>query len=77
MLNLSRVWLRVAALQALEGVGDNRHEWEEWTGRAFHIRRRLTPEEQEYVGPAVDIRGTDEYAQRVAACPFLPVGWSE
>lgn len=77
MLNLSKDQLRVEALNALEGVGDPHHQWEQWTGRAFHVRRRLTPEEQEFVGPAIDIRGTDEYARRLAACTWLPPGWTE
>lgn len=33
---------------------------------AFHIRRRLTAREQRDVGPAVDIRGSDEARMRAA-----------
>jgi hypothetical protein len=39
----------------------------EWTGRAFHIRRRLTPGEQRRVGPGVvDVRRTPEALSRAA-----------
>ena len=50
----------------------NRHartalgEWRERGNRVFHIRRRLSAVEQREVGPAVDIRGTDEARQRAA-----------
>lgn len=53
------------ARQALTGVGDESREWEEWTGYAFHLRRRLTPEEDALVGPVVDVRGTPEGKRRV------------
>lgn len=57
--------LRRMARKVLDGVGDRMMgEWEEWTGRAFHIRRRLAPWEQASVGPVVDIRGTDEARTR-------------
>lgn len=46
-------------------------QWEEWTGRAFHLRRRLTAEEQANVGPAVDCRGTPEWGRRFAAVEHL------
>jgi len=59
--------LQAAARMALNGVGDPRlGEWEEWTGFAFHVRRRLTAREQRSVGPVVDIRGTSEEADRLA-----------
>jgi hypothetical protein len=58
--------LRRFALEALEGVGDaDLGEWEEWTGYAFHIRRRLSAEEQEPIGEVVDIRGTPEAHRRL------------
>lgn len=61
----SKVQLRKKALIALHGIGDlTAGEWEEWTGRAYHVRRRLTPDEERMVGPAVDIRGTAEVLQR-------------
>lgn len=57
--------LRPLVEEALKGVGDaSRGEWREWTGRAYHIRRRLSEQEQLLVGPAVDIRGTDEALER-------------
>jgi hypothetical protein len=63
---LGKESLRRFALEALEGVGDaNRGEWEEWTGYAFHIRRRLSAEEQEPIGEVVDIRGTPEARRRI------------
>lgn len=58
------------ALQALDGLGaPELGEWREWTGRAFHIRRRLTADEQLPVGPVVDIRRTPEARDRAAALP--------
>lgn len=59
--------LEAEAERQLRGVGDpTLGEWREWTGRAFHIRRRLSATEQRRVGPVVDIRGSAE-AQRRAA----------
>ena len=55
------------AERQLAGVGDPAlGEWREWTGRAFHIRRRMSEREQRLVGPAVDIRGSDEARRRAA-----------
>lgn len=57
-----------AAEEALLGVGDEaRGEWREFTNRAFHLRRRLTEREESTVGPAIDIRGTDEALHRASA----------
>ena len=39
-------------------------EWHEFTGYAFHVRRRLSLEEQAFVGPVEDIRGTPEAMRR-------------
>jgi hypothetical protein len=62
--------LRRIALKALEGVGDEAlGQWEEWTGKAFHIRRRLSNEEQLLTGDAIDIRGTSEAIRRVYELP--------
>lgn len=56
------------ALRQLAGVGDpERGEWREWTGRAFHVRRRLTAAEEARTGPVADIRGTGEARERAAA----------
>lgn len=56
------------ALAELEGVGDpTLGEWHEWTGKAYHIRRRLTPKEQDSIGLALDIRGTEEAFGRARA----------
>ena len=53
---------------ALAGVGDaNLGQWQEWTGFAFHVRRRLTAEEQAITGDAIDCRGTDEWQKRYDA----------
>lgn len=59
-------YLRRAVRKALGGVGDpEAGEWEEFTGYAFHLRRRLLAEEQLVVGEVVDVRGTPE-----ALCRF-------
>lgn len=65
--------LRTFALRALDGVGDrNLGEWDEWTGYAFHIRRRLSVQEQGNVGPVLDVRGTNEAERRLArVLPYL------
>jgi hypothetical protein len=58
------------AERELAGLGDPlAGEWREWSGTAFHIRRRLTVAEAEAVGPVRDIRGTAEAAERVARLP--------
>ncbi len=62
--NLDVERLKTIAIHVLEGVGDPEHEWYEWTGRAYHVRRRLTDEEQKLTGPAVDCRGTGEWSKR-------------
>lgn len=61
MLDAARI-----ARWALAGVGDA--ALGEWTdrGTAFHIKRRLTPQEQQLVGEPRDIRGTNEEEQRMA-----------
>lgn len=61
------------ARAALFGVGDRTKEWLEWTGRAFHVRRRLTEDEEALVGPASDLRGKPQAMERLkAAWPTLP-----
>jgi hypothetical protein len=56
------------AIRALQGLGASElGEWREWTGRAFHIRRRLSFAEQARVGPVRDIRRSPEAKQRAAA----------
>jgi hypothetical protein len=55
------------ALAELDGLGDaTLGEWHEWSGSAYHVRRRLRPDEQQTIGPAVDVRGTPEAQRRVA-----------
>jgi hypothetical protein len=59
--------LRQFALAALADVGDpTLGEWDEWTGYAFHVRRRLSEREQAHVGPVRDVRGTPEALRRIA-----------
>ena len=63
---LKAVLEREAERQLL-GVGDaSAGEWREWTGKAFHIRRRLSDREQRSVGPVEDIRGSDEARMRAS-----------
>jgi hypothetical protein len=75
--------LRARALDALHRVGSPlRGQWDEVLpgGSAFHVRRRLTPEEEAIVGPVIDIRGTpaiDERLAEVRALGLLPPGWTE
>lgn len=60
-----RALLRRIVRQTLDGVGDaSRGEWVEYNARAYHLRRRLSVEEEAVIGPAVDIRGSDEHRQR-------------
>jgi hypothetical protein len=68
--------LRRYALAALEGVGDaGLGQWEEEGNRTFHLRRRLSREEQRSVGPVIDVRGTPEATRRYArAQRYLPAG---
>lgn len=55
-------------MRQLQGVGDpTLGEWREWSGRAFHLRRRLSAREQRSVGQAVDVRGTPEAVRRAQA----------
>ncbi len=60
-----RAGLEAECERQLTGVGDALlGEWREWTGRAFHLRRRLNTREQRDVGPVVDIRRTPEALRR-------------
>lgn len=57
--------LEAEAVRQLSGVGDPAlGEWREWTGHAFHIRRRLSVREMPRVGPVVDVRRTPEALRR-------------
>jgi hypothetical protein len=75
-LALGREALMSRAIRALDPVGDaSLGEWHEWTGRAYHIRRRLSSIEELRVGPAVDVRGTPEARWRLArVAPYAPPG---
>lgn len=66
------------ARQQLEGAGAaDLGEWPQWTGRAFHLRRRLSVEEAGMVGPVVDVRGTFEAEVRLRPVRhLLPEGWA-
>lgn len=56
------------ALTFLEGAGDaKRGEWQHWTGFAYHIRRRLSVDEEKLIGAACDVRGTIEAQTRYEA----------
>ena|SRR5258708_2764850 len=61
---------------ALFGVGDaTLGEWREVGDIAVHLRRRLTAIEAAAgkIVDVCDVRGTDEFAQRIRAMrPFLP-----
>ena len=61
-MSLSR--LRKIAARKLDGVGNRKQQWEQWTGTAFHIRRRLNGGEQKRTGEAIDMRGTPEASVR-------------
>jgi hypothetical protein len=56
---------RKLALKALAGVGAAElGQWEERGRVAYHIRRRLSPEEAAIVGEVCDLRGTLEATAR-------------
>jgi hypothetical protein len=60
--------LRGMAYEMLDGFGDKTlGEWVEDRTRAFHLRRRLSPDEQSRIGEAHDCRGTEEAAKRFDA----------
>lgn len=67
-----------AELELFE-VGDaSLGEWRHWSGHAFHIRRRLTSDEEKLVGPVVDVRRTSEARRRLAVVSrYLPLGYRE
>lgn len=50
----------------LEGFGDaDLGEWTQDRTLAFHLRRRLSVEEQKRVGAVIDCRGTSEGKERL------------
>jgi hypothetical protein len=71
---LTTLALRYAALAALTGVGNAQlGQWEEYTDTAYHVRRRLSRDEQKQVGDAMDIRGTPEAVERYSSIErYLP-----
>jgi hypothetical protein len=53
-------------------------QWEEWSGKVYRIRRRLTEAEATQTGPMLDVRGTEEAERRLRPVRhILPPGWSE
>lgn len=65
-----RALLEHQAESELAGVGDARlGEWREFTGRALHLRRRLSVAEQAQIGDVMDIRHTAEARARVGRLP--------
>lgn len=66
---VGRVMCEGRALETLLGLGAaHAGEWREWTGSAFHIRRRLTKAEARGL-ELRDIRRTVEAHRRLAAMP--------
>jgi hypothetical protein len=66
------------AKEILRNVGDSSlGEWSQKTKQAYHLRRRISTKEQEKIGPAIDIRGTEEEIRRLDIIKqFLPKGFS-
>jgi hypothetical protein len=56
--------LEKLARRHLALVGDGSKEFVQTTPKAFHLRRRLKPEEEAVIGPVVDVRGTPEALRR-------------
>jgi hypothetical protein len=71
--------LKATVVDELAGVGDaGLGEWHEWSGKAYHVRRRLSEDEQKLVGPVIDIRGTVEATMRLMPVQrILPANWGE
>lgn len=42
-------------------------QFKQWSGYAFHLRRRLSASEQAAIGDAIDCRGSGEGIRRLAA----------
>jgi hypothetical protein len=78
-VRLAEPTLRSMALGALRGVGDaGLGQWLEMGETAFHVRRRLTADEQAKVGDVVDVRGTPEAdRRRRPVAGLVPPGWIE
>ena len=73
-------FLRQVAIKALRQVGDaTRGQWEEWSGFAYQIKRRMTPQEEVLarIDALRDIRGTEEENARYDAVqklyPHIPL----
>lgn len=68
LIYLPESTLRTYALEAIEGVGDAAlGQWEEMGNNTYHVRRRLTLEEQKLVGDVTDVRNTREHEERLIA----------
>jgi hypothetical protein len=74
-------FVRHLAEKHLDGVGDaSLGEWEEFNEdvQVLHLKRRLSAKEQEAVGEAIDIRGTDEQETRwLKVRQYLPDGYKD
>lgn len=65
--SLPKALYKKMARKVLSGIGDaSAGEWEEW-GNAYHLRRRLSAQEQVQIGPTRDLRGTEEGWARLRA----------
>lgn len=54
--HMERQAAAAAIAEVLSGVGLADTEWHEQTGASIHVRRRVSREEHEFVGPAKDVR---------------------
>ena len=77
-VSVNRHTLFKQCLKALRGVGSaSKGEWKEVGGttpdgrRIVHVRRRLSAREDARIGPAIDIRNTDEAWDRYTAMALL------
>lgn len=56
------------ARKVVKGLGSEKlGEWREQGQHVFHLRRRLTIDEEETVGAVKDLRGTQEGSKRLEA----------
>lgn len=70
--------LRRCCLVELAGVGRLEPDWNWWEEgqKALHLRRRLLPEEEESIGPPIDVRATPEAHWRYRkVINYLPKGY--
>jgi hypothetical protein len=66
-------FLHAVAYAALGGVGyERKGEWEQWSGRCFHVWRRLSDEEERSIGPV-----RRRHTAMLPFCPQALAGWSD